>query len=92
MFIELLPPYLFSPSSPPSVKDKNNQICDTDLKYLENFPQLVKQKYKIQVEQDHTNLSVGLKIAEDLINTIRGIIEIEQTKRDPLMVSRRLRK
>lgn len=63
-------------------QDKNNQIYDTDLKCLENFTELVKQKYTIQVEQDYTNLSLGLRIGEDLINTIRGIIEIEQTKRD----------
>lgn len=63
-------------------QDKNNEIGDTDLKCLEKFTEMVKQKYKIQVEQDYTTLSVGLKIAEDLINTIRGIIEIEQTKRE----------
>lgn len=61
---------------------ENNQIGDTNIQCLEKFTEIVQQKYKIQVEQDYISLSVGLKIAEDLINTVRGIIDIEQTKRD----------
>lgn len=61
---------------------EDNQIGDTNIQCLEKFTETVQQKYKIQVEQDYISLSVGLKIAEDLINTVRGIIDIEQTKRD----------
>ncbi|QDL11143.1 hypothetical protein DP113_27455 [Brasilonema octagenarum UFV-E1] len=57
-------------------------LGDTDLGFLKNFSDIVEEKYKAQVAQDRASLSVGLRILEDLINTVRGIIEIEQTKSD----------
>ncbi len=66
-------------------KDKqqnDSTLGYTNLKCLEKFTQTVTNKYKVQIQQDCASFSASLRIIEDLINTVRGIIEIEQTKRD----------
>jgi hypothetical protein len=63
-------------------QQQDSNVGDTDLKCLKKFASTVKDKYKTQIQIDHTALSLGTKIAEETINTIRGIIEIEQTKRE----------
>ena len=50
--------------------------------FLENFSQIVKQKYQIQLEKDYHGLNPGLAILENLTSTIRGMVEIEQAKKD----------
>lgn len=54
----------------------------TDLKFMEKFPQEITEKYLLQVQKDYANLSPNLKLLEDLINSIRGITEIEQAEID----------
>ncbi|MGK7923279.1 MAG: hypothetical protein AB4080_25095, partial [Trichodesmium sp.] len=54
----------------------------TDLKFLEKFPQEITEKYLLQMQKDYANLSPNLKLLEDLINSIRGITEIEQAESD----------
>ena len=54
----------------------------TDLKFMEKFPQEIRDKYLLQVQKDYANLSPNLKLLEDLINSIRGITEIDQAERD----------
>ncbi len=54
----------------------------TDLKFMEKFPQEITEKYLLQVQKDYANLSPNLKLLEDLINSIRGITEIDQAERD----------
>ncbi|MGD1700787.1 hypothetical protein [Dapis sp. BLCC M229] len=54
----------------------------TDLKFLEKFPQEITEKYLLQMQKDYANLSPKLKLLEDLINSIRGITEIEQAESD----------
>ncbi|MBD2085071.1 hypothetical protein NDI49_11615 [Trichocoleus sp. ST-U3] len=54
---------------------------ETELDFLAQFNQIVKQ-YEIQIQQDRASFSPALRVLEDVINTIRGIVEIEQAKRD----------
>ncbi|WP_088242992.1 hypothetical protein [Calothrix rhizosoleniae] len=61
---------------------QDSKIGDTDLSCLKDFSEIVQQKYQAQVTQDYASLNASLRIVEDLINTVRGIVEIEQTKSD----------
>lgn len=53
-----------------------------DLKFLEKFSEDVEKKYQLQVQKDYANLSPGLQLLQDLINSSRAITEIEQAERD----------
>ncbi|MCT7952447.1 hypothetical protein NG798_21880 [Ancylothrix sp. C2] len=51
--------------------------------HLENFQQfskLAKEKYLRQIESDYTSLSPGMTLLENLIKTIEGFNQIEQTR------------
>ncbi|MEG4334036.1 hypothetical protein QUB40_19180 [Microcoleus sp. AT9_A2] len=58
------------------------QILPCDLKFLEKFSDEVEKQYKLQVQKDYANLSPGLQLLQDLINSSRAITEIEQAQRD----------
>ncbi|MBD1920117.1 hypothetical protein H6F77_03165 [Microcoleus sp. FACHB-831] len=58
-------------------KDDNNL-----LKSLAEFRNYALEKYLSQIESDSANLTPGLTLLENLIRTIQGIIDIEQTKSD----------
>lgn len=58
------------------------QILPCDLKFLEKFSKDVEEKYQLQVQKDYANLSPGLQLLQDLINSSRAITEIEQAERD----------
>jgi len=51
-------------------------------KFLAKFSDFVKEKYVWQVESDNRSLSAGLRLLENAIQTIEGIIEIERAKSD----------
>src|SRR5919202_669480 len=53
-----------------------------DLKFIEKFNEYAANKYLLQLQKDYENLSPGLPLLQDLINSIRTITEIEQAKRD----------
>ncbi len=53
-----------------------------DLKFLKKFSEDVEEKYQLQVQKDYANLSPGLQLLQDLINSSRAITEIEQAERD----------
>ncbi|KAB8335130.1 hypothetical protein SD80_001880 [Scytonema tolypothrichoides VB-61278] len=57
------------------------KIFPTD-KFLEEFSQIVKDKYQVQLEKDYLGLNPGLAILENLTATIRGMVEIEEAQRD----------
>lgn len=61
---------------------KDSIIGETDLKFLQEFSKLVEQKYQAQIAKDYVILSPGSKVLENLINTIRGMVEIERVERD----------
>ena len=58
------------------------QHPETDLSFLANFADNVKTKYLAQIEVDRQTLSEGLRVLENLLQSIRGKIQIEQTKGD----------
>jgi hypothetical protein len=53
-----------------------------DFKFMGKFSIFVKDKYVWQVESDNRSLSPGLRLLENAIQTIEGIIEIERAKSD----------
>ena len=53
-----------------------------DFKFMGKFSIFVKDKYVWQVESDNRSLSGGLRLLENAIQTIEGIIEIERAKSD----------
>jgi hypothetical protein len=61
------------------------KICEYEFQnvdFLEQFSQIVKNKYQIQLEKDYLGLNPGLAILENVTSTIRGMVEIEQAKKD----------
>ncbi|MEG4320945.1 MULTISPECIES: hypothetical protein [unclassified Microcoleus] len=57
----------------------NNQ---NELKFLASFSDFAEEKYVTQVEADNRSLSAGLRLLENAIETVEGIIEIERAKGD----------
>jgi hypothetical protein len=51
-------------------------------KFMAKFSEFVKEKYVLQVESDNRSLSAGLRLLENAIQTIEGIIEIERAESD----------
>lgn len=51
-------------------------------KFMAKFSDFAKEKYVGQVEADNRSLSAGLRLLENAIQTIEGIIEIERAKSD----------
>jgi len=49
---------------------------------LEKFATLAEEKYQEQIESDLASLKPDLTLIENLISTLRGIIDIQQTKSD----------
>lgn len=59
-----------------------NPTSNQPLGFLESFSDFATEKYLPQIEADRASLSAGLRLLENAIKTIEGIIEIEQTKSD----------
>ena len=57
----------------------NNQ---NDFKFMTHFSDFAKEKYLSQVAADNRSLSPGLRLLDNVIETIEGIIEIERAKSD----------
>lgn len=53
-----------------------------DFKFMGKFSIFVKDKYVWQVESDSRSLGGGLRLLENAIETVKGIIEIERAKAD----------
>ncbi|MBE9123729.1 hypothetical protein IQ269_23730 [Tychonema sp. LEGE 07199] len=51
-------------------------------KFMANFSDFAKEKYVWQVAADNRSLSGGLRLLENAIETIEGIVEIERAKID----------
>ncbi|MBK4730819.1 hypothetical protein JJD41_13230 [Oxynema sp. CENA135] len=59
-----------------------NWQLSCDFTFLEKFRNDVQDKYLLQIQKDYDSLSPGLTLLEDLINSIRGITELDQAQRD----------
>lgn len=57
----------------------NNQ---NELKFLASFSEFAEDKYVTQVKADNRSLSAGLRLLENAIETVEGIIEIERARSD----------
>ena len=53
-----------------------------ELEFLTQFGDDVERRYLLQVQSDYENFSPGLSLLENLINSIRGVTEIDQAERD----------
>ena len=64
--------------------DKLNKICieSDDLEFLSNFLELAEDTFVEQINTDLAYLTPGKNFFDQMVNTIRGIVEIEQAKRD----------
>jgi hypothetical protein len=56
--------------------------ADNEMKFLNQFGEDLEQRYLLQVQNDYESLSPRLTVLEDLINSIRGVTEIDQAERD----------
>ncbi|GGA09831.1 hypothetical protein [Okeania sp. KiyG1] len=54
----------------------------TNINFLENFSQLVHEKYILQITKDLESFELGLRLLEDNINAINTQIETEKAKSD----------
>ena len=54
----------------------------TNINFLENFSQLVDEKYLFQITKDLESFELGLRLLEDNINAIRTQVETEKAKSD----------
>lgn len=62
--------------------EKQRQASFPNIKFLEDFSNIVKDKYQVQLRQDYDALNSGVAILENLTTTIRGMVEIKQAQRD----------
>ncbi|MGL4503926.1 MAG: hypothetical protein ACRCU2_32995 [Planktothrix sp.] len=81
-YIELLISQINSPEFEAILERWAGRQAPGNLKFLENFSTTVQEKYLLQALKDYDSLSPGLNLLEDLINSIRGITELDQAQRD----------
>ncbi|MBV6625705.1 MAG: hypothetical protein KI793_22720 [Rivularia sp. (in: Bacteria)] len=63
--------------------DKIKKLCNQDnLEFLSSFVELAEDTFIEQINTDLAYLTPGQSLFEQLLQSIRGIVEIEQTKRD----------
>ncbi len=62
--------------------DKRNQICinGENLEFLSNFLKLAVDTFVEQINTDKAYLTPGQNLFDQMIATIRGIVEVEQAK------------
>jgi hypothetical protein len=63
-------------------KNYQRLVTDLNLPCLQAFTPIVSEKYLPQISSDLTSLSSGLRLLENSVRTIEGIINIEQAKGD----------
>jgi hypothetical protein len=63
-------------------KNYQRLVSDLNLPCLQAFIPIVSEKYLPQINSDLTSLSSGLRLLENSVRTIEGIINIEQAKGD----------
>ena len=63
-------------------KNYQRLVTELNLPCLQAFTPIVSEKYLPQISSDLTSLSSGLRLLENSVRTIEGIINIEQAKGD----------
>ncbi len=54
----------------------------SDMEFLKKFSDNVQARYLVQIERDYESFSLGVTLLGELINSIRGVTEIDQSERD----------
>ena len=54
----------------------------SDMEFLKKFSENVEARYLVQIERDYESFSLGVTLLGELINSIRGVTEIDQSERD----------
>lgn len=65
-----------------NIIEEANNIGETDLRFLQKLTHFTNQKYIPQIKSDIASLTPGIKALENITATLRGIVEIEQTKQN----------
>ncbi len=55
---------------------------ETDLAFLQEFVDVVQNKYLLQITKDSENMQLGLRLLEDLINATQSRLAVEKAERD----------
>lgn len=63
-------------------KIRKYSLKDDDLEFLENFLSQTCQRFQDQIQVDLSYLTPGQQLFEQMLGTIRGIVEIEQAESD----------
>ncbi|HBE30222.1 MAG TPA: hypothetical protein DD990_02440, partial [Cyanobacteria bacterium UBA11368] len=58
---------------------------NSDWAFWQEFGEFTEEKFLEQIESDYGNLSPGLRLMENTIQTIQGMIDIEKTKSDRIL-------
>ncbi|MEG5138013.1 MULTISPECIES: hypothetical protein [unclassified Microcoleus] len=61
---------------------KRMEKPENELDFMTNFSDFAEEKYVTQVKADNRSLSAGLRLLENAIETVEGIIEIERARSD----------
>lgn len=56
--------------------------AEASLPFLTDFYDKIAPQYRNQIEEDRISLSPGLKVREQLIDTVRSLVEVSQAQRD----------
>jgi hypothetical protein len=56
------------------------ELGETNLRFIKTFSDRVRNQYQLQLDKDIASLHPSLDALSDQINTIRGIVEIEQAE------------
>jgi hypothetical protein len=68
-----------------TIKQKAKKIApsaETELKFLNEFSKLAKDKYQLQITKDSENLERGFKFLSDTINAVRSRVEVAKAESD----------
>jgi hypothetical protein len=82
LHIEALVSQFHSPELDALFSGLVNWKLSCNFTFLEKFSYDVQEKYLLQLQKDYESLSPGLTLLENLINSIRGITELDQAQRD----------
>ncbi|MGL4501954.1 MAG: hypothetical protein ACRCU2_23005 [Planktothrix sp.] len=65
-----------------NIENKSQIIGETSLSCFKDFIDVVNHQYKRQVEKDYASLKPGMTALENLLDTIKNIVELEKGERD----------
>lgn len=70
------------------IAEKSQKVGETNLRFLEEFSKIAKGQYQPQLEKDRASFKPGVAVLENLSNTVRGLVEIQQAEIQVRLISR----